>query len=183
MGQPREAGWGGAHLEHIVVGLVEEREHLRVIDAATGGHPLHVAVTEAPSIAERVRVVDDTAARHRDGLKAAMRVLRKARHRLSMVHGPPRRIAKVGTNRVSAEQPWIWTHVFAAGRIPIVVVHGEEKRRVAGKGKGELGRAQDGRRHILYVDVMSEDVRPRTEAEPRKVYNRSSRAEPRERDS
>ena len=65
---------------------------------------------------------------------------------------------------MSAEQPWIWTHVFAAGRIPIVVVHGEEKRRVAGKGKGELGRAQDGRRHILYVDVMSEDVRPRTEA-------------------
>ena len=42
-------------------GVVEQREHLAVHDAPTGGEPLHVAAAEAGRGAERVGVVDDAA--------------------------------------------------------------------------------------------------------------------------
>ena len=47
-------------------------------DAGPGSHPLDVPTAKAPSIAQRVGVVHPTASGHRDGLEAAVRVLREA---------------------------------------------------------------------------------------------------------
>ena len=60
---------------------VEEREHLGVLDAAAGGHPLHVAAAVAGGGAERVGVVDEALADERDRLEAAVRVDGEARER------------------------------------------------------------------------------------------------------
>ena len=57
-------------------------------DAAAGGEPLHVAATEAGGRAERIGVVDQALAHERDGLEAAMRVMREARAPSAVVHPP-----------------------------------------------------------------------------------------------
>ena len=68
--------------------LIEQREHLAVHDAAAGGHPLHVAATEAGGGAHRVAVIDEALAGERDGLEAAVRVLGEPGHGAAVVHAP-----------------------------------------------------------------------------------------------
>ena len=67
---------------------VEQREHLRMHDAAAGGEPLHVAAAEARRGAERIGVVDQALAHDGHGLEAAVRMRREARHRVAVVHAP-----------------------------------------------------------------------------------------------
>ena len=52
---------------------VDQREHLRVHDAAAGGQPLHVAVAEARRRAQRIRVIDQPAPHDGHRLEAAVR--------------------------------------------------------------------------------------------------------------
>ena len=64
-------------LERVRRVVVEQREHLRVHDAATGREPLGIARAEARRGAQRVGVVDEAAPHVRDRLEAAVRVLRE----------------------------------------------------------------------------------------------------------
>ena len=75
-------------LERVRLLGVEQREHLRVDDAAAGGEPLHVAPPEAGRGAERVGVVDEALAHVGDGLEAAVRVVREPGHVAPVVHAP-----------------------------------------------------------------------------------------------
>jgi hypothetical protein len=66
------------------------RRRLDVEDAGAGGHPLGVAVGDAPAATERVLVVEDAVDDVGDGLEAAVRVprgaLRLARGVLDLTH-------------------------------------------------------------------------------------------------
>ena len=67
---------------------VDEREHLAVRDSLAGGQPLDVAAAEPRGRAERIGVIDQASAHDRDGLEAAVRMRRKARHDLAVIHAP-----------------------------------------------------------------------------------------------
>src|SRR5262245_5105247 len=67
---------------------LEEREHLAVHDALAGGQPLDVAGAETRRRAERVGMIDVATTQDRDGLEASMRMLRKSRHGLAVIHAP-----------------------------------------------------------------------------------------------
>ena len=77
---------------------VEQRKHFAVHDALACGKPLHVAIAEAGCGAERIRMVDQPAAHNGHGLEAPMRVGRKARNRVAVVHAPAVFTAKVLTD-------------------------------------------------------------------------------------
>src|SRR5215471_13302160 len=59
--------------------------HLLMEDAASGGHPLHIARTEAAAIAEAVAVVDASREDIGDCLDAAVRMPREAREIIARV--------------------------------------------------------------------------------------------------
>lgn len=75
--------------EGIVVILSQERKHLRVLDAAACGHPLHVAFTIAAGGAHGIGMVHIPLPDNRDGLKPPVRVDGKARDLLAMIHAEP----------------------------------------------------------------------------------------------
>lgn len=72
------------------VGLValEQREHLRMIDARARGEPLHIPTAEARRRPQGIRVVEQPATHHRDGLEPPVRVLGKTGHHGAVIHVP-----------------------------------------------------------------------------------------------
>src|SRR5215211_3688209 len=85
-------------LERVRAVVVEQREHLGVDDAATGGQPLRVAASEASSRAERVGVVDEAAAHVRDRLEASVGMAREPGHPPAMVHPPDRKSTRLNSS-------------------------------------------------------------------------------------
>ena len=96
-------------------------------DALARGEPLHVAAPEAGGRAERVGVVDEAAAHERDGLEAAVRVLREAGHRRAVVHAPAVGAGEVHAD-VAARERRVGTQLLVAGGVVVDVVHAEQER-------------------------------------------------------
>src|ERR1700722_1377709 len=67
----------GPKLKAVHAALVVALRHFLMQDAATGGHPLHVAGAEIAAIAEAVAMLDVAGQHVGDGLDAAMRMPRK----------------------------------------------------------------------------------------------------------
>ena len=86
-------------LERVGLVGVEEREHLRVHDAAAGGEPLRVAARRsAPRRPSESEWSISAVAHVRDGLEAAVRMLREAGHHVAVVHAPAVDAREVGTD-------------------------------------------------------------------------------------
>ena len=129
---------------------VEQREHLTVHDPLAGGQPLHVAPAEPSGRAKRIRVVDEPLAHEGHRFEAAVRVLREARHRASVVHPPT-----VGPGEVHAEVSRLErrrrTHVLVGLRILVQMVHAEEERIDGHPLKAEWDGLEQGISHVLSV--------------------------------
>ena len=106
---------------------IEQRKHLRVDDARAGGQPLHVAHAEARRRAERVGMVDVAFADDGDCLEAAVRMLRKARDDVAVVH-PPAVLAGEVLPDVPAGQRRIGAEPIVTFREVVDVVDAEQKR-------------------------------------------------------
>ena len=84
-------------------GRLDQREHLAVHDACTGGQPLRVATSEAGSSTQRIGMVDQPPTDQGDGLEAAVRVLREARHLVAVVHAPAVARLEVGPDLAAGQ--------------------------------------------------------------------------------
>src|SRR5690606_60102 len=83
------AGKVQPYLEQLQrIGLVirQQREHLRMDDPTTGGEPLSIAFTNTSSSTKRVRMVAEPAAYQSHGLESPVRMTRKTRHALAVIH-------------------------------------------------------------------------------------------------
>ncbi len=123
-------------------GLVQQREHLRVVDALAGREPLHVPAPIARRGAHRVRVVQQPTPHHGDGLEAAMRVLWEARHHAPVVHAPAIAQLEVGSQAPPA-QGGGGPELGVALRVGVVVVHAEQEGVARGPGEAQAGGAGD----------------------------------------
>ena len=59
-----------------------------MLDPASRGHPLHIALTEARCGTHGVRVIDEAFACNGDGFKATVWMARKTWHMRAVVHPP-----------------------------------------------------------------------------------------------
>ena len=125
---------------------VEERERLRVDDAAAGGEPLDVAAPEPRRRAQRIGVVDHAPAHVGDGLEPAVRMLGEARHVAAVVHPPA-----VDAGEVLAEVTPVerrrGAEVDVAGGILVDVVYAEQERIGRGPHEFQRERLQHGTGH------------------------------------
>ena len=124
----------------------QQRKHLAVQDAATGGEPLHVAAAKAGRGTERIAVVDAAFAHDGHGLEAAVRVLREARHGHAVVHVPAVAVGEVLAH-LPAGQRGLGPEVGRAFGVGVVVVDAKQERVEGRPGPGtqSLG-VQDGGR-------------------------------------
>ena len=97
-------------------------------DAAPGGEPLRVTAAEARRRTERVGVVDDAAPHVGDGLEAAVRVLREARHlgARGTCASRRRRRSRRRCSRPASDASG--PKLPVARRVGVVVVHAEQER-------------------------------------------------------
>jgi hypothetical protein len=103
------------------------RKHLGVHDPSPGREPLNVPVAVTRGGAERVGMIHETATDDGDGLEAAVRMLRKPRHDVAVVHPPSVGRGEVAAHRVSGERRR-GTELVVAGRVCVVVMDAEEER-------------------------------------------------------
>jgi hypothetical protein len=86
-----------------------------------------VAHPEARGGAERVRVIDEPAARDGHGLEAPVRVLRKSRYNIAVIHRPAVFAREVLAD-VSARERRRRPERVVALWVGVVVVHAEQER-------------------------------------------------------
>ena len=96
-------------------------------DAAACGEPLHIAATKARGRAQRIGVIDQASTHDGHGLKTAMRMGRKARYGVAVVH-PPTVFTRKVLAQVAPGQRRGRTHQLIAGRVGVVVINAEQKR-------------------------------------------------------
>ena len=99
-----------------------------VDDPAARGEPLHVALTEAGSGAERVGVIDVAAPHDGHRLEPAMRMLREPGHDLAVVHPPAVFALEVLTDVAGQTSDAAGPELVIAGGIRVVVMSAEEER-------------------------------------------------------
>ena len=114
-------------LDGVGLALLEEREHLGVDDPSARGQPLDVAAPEARRGAERVGVIDVAAARDRDRLEPAVRVLREPGYDAAVVH-PPAVLALEVLPEVATGERGRRPHALVARGVGVVVVDAEQER-------------------------------------------------------
>src|SRR5690606_17146189 len=101
-------------------------EHLRMRDAPPSRHPLYVPVSITGDGSQRIRMVDEATSRHSDGFEATMRVPRKTRHPLPMVHSPAILACKVAAD-ASARERCSGPERLISCWISIVVMHAKQE--------------------------------------------------------
>jgi len=106
--------------------FVEQREHLRVHDAAAGGHPLHVALAITRGRSERVGVIDEASAGDRDRLEATVWVAREPRHHVAVVHVPAVLVGEVLPD-VAPDERRTRPELGVACRVVVLVVDAEQE--------------------------------------------------------
>jgi hypothetical protein len=114
-------------LERVGLVPVEQGEHLGVDDALPGGHPLDVTAAVAGGRAQGVGVVHEPTTHERDGLEAAVWVLREAGDRAPVVH-PPAVDAREVHPEVAAVERRARPGHGVARRVDVEVVHAEQER-------------------------------------------------------
>ncbi len=129
-----------------------ERKHLRVLDAAARREPLHVAVAEARGGAQRVGVIDDAVANQRDRLEAPMRMARKARHRVAVIHAPAILALEVLAD-IAARERGGRTLLGIASRVGVLVIDTEQE------GVRGFPRKAEGRMRLTTLAVMEVLIR------------------------
>ena len=102
--------------------VVDEWKHLAVDDPFARGHPLDVALAVPSGVAHRVRVVHQSLHRGGDGLEPSVRMLRKPRDALAVVH--PVIGGRIEISPVASPGR---SHLPIAGRVLVVVVDREEE--------------------------------------------------------
>ena len=117
-------------------------------DALACGQPLHITRAKAGRGAQRIRVVNKALAHDGHGLKATVRMRRKARYGLAVVHAPTVFATKVLT-QVAPLQGSLRPHSRVTRRVGVVVVHAKQKRVYGLPWETQRLVAQDGAvRHV-----------------------------------
>ena len=131
--------------------LVEEREHLGVLDAASGRHPLHVTAPVARRRAERIGVVDEALPDERDGLEAAVRVDAGSPGTVLpwYIRQPSMPSKSLPIDRPSSGA--VGPEIGVARRIPVEVVDAEEERIDRRPLESQRNGLEDGRSHGVSV--------------------------------
>ena len=132
---------------------VEEREHLGVLDALAGGHPLHVAAAVAGGGTHRVGVVDEALTDERDRLEATVRVDGEAGHGAAVVHAPAVDAFEVVADRPAVER-CDRAEVGVAGGVVVEMVDAEQERVDGRPLEPQRDGLDDGRTHSTSLAEM-----------------------------
>jgi hypothetical protein len=106
--------------------VVEQREHLGVLDPAARGHPLNVTFAVAGGRSERVGVVDESASDEGDRLESAVRMLGEAGHAGAVVHPPSVRRIEVAAEGPAVERG-IGAQPAVRSGVRVEMVHAEQE--------------------------------------------------------
>ncbi|MPM93824.1 hypothetical protein SDC9_140966 [bioreactor metagenome] len=142
-------------LEFIGLVLVQQREHLGMLQACTRRHPLHVARAIAPAVALRIGVIDIATTQYRHRLHAAMRMVGKAWQSMrAEVEAEAVRIRKVVADAVPLQALIGHAEFGIARRVVLDVMRAQEERVHSHPGPGQFhgfedGIAADGMDHVL----------------------------------
>ena len=129
-------------------------------DAGAGRQPLHVAAAEARRRAQRIAVIDEAFAHERHRLEAAVRMLRKPRHRIAVVHAPAVLAGEVLAD-VAARERGGGAQTVVTLRIEIDVVDADEERVLGLPGEGKRRNAEDGIcAHAASLETRPQAVKP-----------------------
>ncbi len=132
-------------LQRVGRGGVQQREHFGVHDALACGDPLHIAAAKPRCSAQRVGMVDEPLAYQRDGFETPVRVARKARYGIAVVHAPAVLAAEVAADLTAVQRHGGGKRAIAR-RVGVVMVCAEQKRIERGPQRAEGLRVKDGRR-------------------------------------
>ena len=129
-------------------------------DAGAGRQPLHVTAAEARRRAQRIAVIDEAFAHERHRLEAAVRMLRKPRHRIAVVHTPAVLAGEVLAD-VAARERGGGAQAVVTLRIEIDVVDADEERVLGLPGEGKRRDAEDGIcAHAASLETRPQAVKP-----------------------
>ena len=144
-----------------IVGLIlrDQGKHFGMLDPATSCEPLGIALPEPSGGAERIGVVDVSPTHHRDGFKAAVGMLGKARDCAAVVHRPALAVGEVRPQH-PAHQWNRRTLEVVPGRVVVYVVDREYERVDADPRKPKVDDFQDGTAHGL-VNPLRQESLPR----------------------
>ena len=115
-------------LQRIGLVAVQQREHLRMLDALAGGEPLHIPFTEACGSAQRIGMVDQAFAHQGHGFEPPVRVAGEAGHMLAVVHRKAVLAAEIAAELALVQRHGLQAHLPVPCRVGIVVVGAEQKR-------------------------------------------------------
>ena len=99
-----------------------------MLHARAGGEPLHIAHAIAAPRTHRIGVIHKAAAHNRHRFKAAMRMHRKPRNRIPVIHAVAMLAAEVIAQRAIGQLLRINSQMSIATRIVIDVIGAEQKR-------------------------------------------------------
>ena len=105
----------------------QQREHFRMLHARARGQPLHIALAVAATGATRIKMVGIALFHNGHGFKAGVRVGRKTRHGIAVVHAK----RGIGVKVLTPFHMALYRcggHVCFAGGIGIKVVACKQKR-------------------------------------------------------
>jgi hypothetical protein len=142
-------------LQAILRVLTAQREHLRVCDAASSCHPLHVSVAEAATAAEAVRVIHNPMPDDSHSLETTMRVSRKPGQLLSVIHVPVFATEVTATVTSTPQIGDRRAHVRVAWWKGVIVVDAKQERVVRLPREAELANREHRGRHVAAAGLDS----------------------------
>src|SRR5581483_1964051 len=96
-------------------------------DAFAGRQPLNIARTIAGGRAKRVGMIRETLTHHGYRFESTVRMLRKTRHEIAVIHPPAVLTFEILTDVPSGKRRGR-TQMLVAGGIGILMIHAEQKR-------------------------------------------------------